>query len=207
MEQSKRTNIGTEITDADILERLPESYRRVLNDENGFILFDGGLHVRGAVLSPEWHSLRKVWFGDLALHKLFPAIKETDVPFAQDCLGDQFVLRNDLVHKLDAEIGELENLRIDLGAFLDCARENPVEFLSLQPLQQFQLKGGKLKPGQLLSVYPPFIFEESAKSISITAVSMFDRVSFLADCASQVAGLAKGTKVRLNVVNLPENEI
>lgn len=153
------------------------------------------------------HSLRKAWFGDPALHQLFPAIKDTDVPFAQDCLGDQFVLRNDFVHKLDAEIGELENLGMDLAAFLDCARENPVEFLSLQPLQQFQLEGGGLKPGQLLSVSPPFIFEESAKTISLRAISMSDRIGFLADFASQVAGLAKGTKVRINVVNRPRNEI
>jgi len=201
MEQSKRTYIGAEITDTDILNRLPESYRRLLRDENGFILFDGGLHVRGAVLSPEWHSLRKVWFGDFALHKIFPAITETDVPFAQDCLGDQFVLRSDLVHKLDAEIGTLENLGMDLEAFLDYARDNPVEFLSLQPLQQFQLEGGELKPGQLLSIYPPFIFEESAKGISLRAISMFDRISFLADFAQQIAGVPKGTKVRIKVVN------
>jgi hypothetical protein len=207
MEQSKRTYIGAEITDTDILNRLPESHRRLLEAENGFILFDGGLHVRGAVLSPEWHSLRKVWFGDLALHELFHAITETDVPFAQDCLGDQFVLRSNLVYKLDAETGSLESLGMDLEAFLDFARENPVEFLSLQPLQQFQLEGGELKPGQLLSVYPPFIFEESAKSVSLRAISMFDRIGFLADFASQVVGLPKGTKVRINVVNLPENEI
>ena len=207
MEQSERTFIGAEIIDTDILNRLPEAHRRLLKNENGFILFGGGLHVRGAVLSPEWHSLRKVWFGDLALHRLFPAITETDVPFAQDCLGDQFVLREDTVHKLDAETGTLRNFGMDLEVFLSCARENPVEFLSLQPLQQFQLEGGELRPGQLLSVYPPFIFEESAQSVSLKAISMFDRIGFLAELASQVEGLANGTKVRLDVVNLPENEI
>jgi hypothetical protein len=207
MEQSKRTYIGAEITDTDILNRLPESHRRLLEAENGFILFDGGLHVRGAVLSPEWHSLRKVWFGDLALHELFHAITETDVPFAQDCLGDQFVLRSDLVHKLDAEIGELENLGMDLEAFLDCARENPVEFLSLQPMQQFQREGGELKPGQLLSVYPPIIAKESANGVSLRAMSMFERIGSLADFARQVAGLSKGTKVRIKVVNSFDDEI
>ena len=45
---------GAEITDPDILNRLPESYRSLLKNENGFILFNGGLHVRCAVLSPEW---------------------------------------------------------------------------------------------------------------------------------------------------------
>ncbi|HEX9961810.1 MAG TPA: hypothetical protein VGB00_12805, partial [Pyrinomonadaceae bacterium] len=104
MKRSKPDYAGSEITDVEILAKVPEDYRQLLTETNGFVLFDGGLHVRGAVLSPDWHSLRKVWLGDFALYKLFPAIEKTDVPFAQDCLGDQFVLRNGVVYKLDAEV-------------------------------------------------------------------------------------------------------
>ncbi|MDQ3816354.1 MAG: SMI1/KNR4 family protein [Acidobacteriota bacterium] len=191
MEQLEPTYVGSEITDSEILGRIPEDYRRLLNQTNGFILFDGGLHVRGAVLSPAWHSLRRVWLGDSALHKLFPAINESDVPFAQDCLGDQFVLRAGVVHKLDAEAGEVETLGMNLEAFLNHAFENPVEFLSLHPLLQFMSEGGELRPGQLLSVYPPFITEESAGGVSLRAISMFDRIGFLADFARQVAAISK----------------
>jgi hypothetical protein len=175
-----------EFTDTEILDRVPEDLRQLLSETNGFALFDGGLHVRGAVLSPEWNSLRKVWIGDFALYKLFPALKESDVPFAQDCLGDQFVLRGDNVYKLDAEIGEIETLEMDLKTFLNNAQDNPVEFLSLEPLLQFMTEGGKLEPGQLLSVYPPFISEDSANGVSLKAISMFDRIGFLADFASQL---------------------
>src|SRR4051812_18442980 len=114
MEQSEATYVGSEVTDPDILNRVPDDNRHLLSHINGFILFDGGLHVRGAVLTPAWHSLREAWLGGSALHRLFPAIKETDAPFAQDCLGDQFVLRADVVHKLDAEVGELESLGLNL---------------------------------------------------------------------------------------------
>jgi len=187
MEQPNPTYAGSQITDIEILDRVPEDYGRLLNQTNGFILFDGGLHVRGAVLDPEWHSLRKAWLGASALHKLFPAIEETDVPFAQDCLGDQFVLRAGIVNKLDAEIGDVERLGMSLETFLSHAHENPVEFLSLQPLLQFISEGGKLRPGQLLSVYPPFITKESADGVSLKAISMYDRLGFLADFARQVA--------------------
>ena len=207
MEQSKPTYIGSEITDAEILGRVPEGYRRLLNQTNGFILFDGGLHVRGAVLVPEWHSLRKVWLGDFALHKLFPAISESDVPFAQDCLGDQFLLRGGVVHKLDAEVGEVESLGMDLDTFLNRAQDDPIEFLSLQPLLQFMSEGGKLKPGQLLSVYPPFITKESANGVSLRATSMFDRLGFLADFARQISGVSEGRKIEIKVVNVPDGEI
>ncbi len=191
MDNSKPTYVGSEITDTEILDRVPKDYRRLLNQTNGFIIFDGGLHVRGAVPSPEWHSLRKVWLGDTALHRLFPAIEERDVPFAQDCLGDQFVLRAGVVHKLDAEIGDVESLGMKLETFMSHAHEDPVEFLSLQPLLQFMSEGGELKPGQLLSVYPPFIAKESAEGVSFRAISMFDRLGFLADFARQVANSSK----------------
>ena len=72
---------GATALDLEILTTLPEDYRQLLSQENGFILFDGGLHVRGAVLSPDWHALRKVWFGDVALYRLFPELTETDIPF------------------------------------------------------------------------------------------------------------------------------
>ncbi|HLM00073.1 MAG TPA: hypothetical protein VK400_03395 [Pyrinomonadaceae bacterium] len=191
MEQSKPDYIGSEIADAEISAKVPEDYRRLLAETNGFILFNGGLHVRGAVFSPEWHSLRKVWFGDFALYRLFPALKETDIPFAQDCLADQFVLRDGIVHKLDAEAGEIDSLGIDLQTFLQRAQANPVEYLSLEPLMKFMREGGRLQFGQLLSVYPPFITKEAANGISLKAIPMFDRIGFLADFARQTANLSE----------------
>ena len=207
MERSKPNYVGSEITDVEILAKVPEDYRWLLTETNGFVLFDGGLHVRGAVFSPEWHSLRKVWLGNFALYKLFPAIEETDVPFAQDCLGDQFVLRDGVVYKPDAEVGELDSLGVDLQTFLQQAQENPVEYLSLEPLLQFMSEGGKLHLGQLLSVYPPFISEESANGVSLKAISMFDRIGFLADFARQIASIPEGTKIEIKVVNVPGGEI
>jgi hypothetical protein len=206
MKPSNPLYIGSEITDPEMLNQVPEDYRRLLQQVNGSILFDGGLHIRGAVLTPEWHSLRKVWVGDFALHKLFPAIENTDVPFAQDCLGDQFLLRENVVHKLDAESGEIESLRMDLETFLNRSQENPVEFLSLQPLLQFLREGGEMKPGQLLSVYPPYITKESANGVSLRAILMFDRIGFLANFARQIAGIPDGAKLESKVVNTSEGE-
>ncbi|HEV2880278.1 MAG TPA: hypothetical protein VGX24_03135 [Pyrinomonadaceae bacterium] len=190
---------GSDISDHEVFEKLHAEHQRLLLGTNGFILFDGGLHVRGAVEIPDWHSLAHVWSGDFALYKLFPALDESDVPFGQDCLGDQFVLRQNVVHKLDAELGQLESLDMSLEVFLAHARKNPVEFLSLQPLLQFFDDGGVLKPGQLLSVYPPFVTKESENGVSLEAVSMFDRIRFLADFARQVSGLGEGTKIDLTV--------
>ena len=207
MEQTYITFKGSDVSDPEILDRLPEDYRRLLNQINGFVMFDGGLHVRGAVLTPEWHSLRKVWLGDLALHNLYPTLKETDVPFAQDCLGDQFILRDDVVYRLSADSGDLECLKMGFDTFLGKAQENPVEFLSLQPLLQFMAEGGKLKLGQLLNAYPPFCMKQSVEGVSLRAVPMFEQISFSADFAKQIAGLPEGAEVTIKVINVPGGEI
>ena len=181
--------VGDEISDLVILEKLPESLGDFLQKTNDLIAFDGGLHIRGIVNSPNWHSLQKVWFGDFSLHTMFSSLKESDIPFGQDCLGDQFVLRDETVWQLSSETDELENLNLSLEDFLTKTEENPVDFLSLEPLLQFMKEGGKIEKGELLSVYPPFCMEESAEGISLRAIPMFDRLGFLADFARQVNGL------------------
>jgi len=203
MKQSKPNYVGSEITDVEILAELPEDYRELLTETNGFVLFDGGLHVRGAVLTPEWHSIRKVWFGNFALYKLFPAIMKTDIPFAQDCFGDQFVLRENVVYKLDAEIGELHSWEVNLQGFLHQVQEEPIEYLSLEPLLQFKSEGGKLLFGELISVYPPFVSQESADGVSLKAVSMFERISFLAELAEQLANFSDGESLSLEIGKQP----
>lgn len=180
---------GEKISDEEILLNLPEDLQNLLKETNGFVAFDGGLHVRGLVDFPEWHSIQKVWFGDFALYKLFSSLKETDIPFGQDCLGDQFILRSETVWQLNSETDELENLNLNLNEFLTEAEKNPIDFLSLQPLIRFKDEGGKIENGQLLNVYPPFCTKESENGISLKAVPMFERISFLADFAKQINSL------------------
>ena len=82
--------------------------------------------------------------------------------------------------------------------------QDPVEFLLLQPLLQYQDEGGTLKPGELLSVYPPFCTEESANGVSIEATPMLDRIRFLADFAMQIADVPNGGKVEIIFGNPPD---
>ena len=69
--------------------------------------------------------------GPFSLHNSYPAITDTDVPFAEDCVGDQFLLRNRNVIKLFSETGEVEEYGFGLATFLKNASENPVEFLGM----------------------------------------------------------------------------
>ncbi len=184
--------VGPPIDDPEILELVPIALREFLTRCNGYVAFHGGLHMRGACRSPVWHSLRHWWLGAGALHALFPSVDPSDVPFAEDGLGDQYLLRDGLVHRLSAEVGELECLEVDLEDFDAAVRADPIDYLSLEPLEEFRAGGGVLEPGQLLSVFPPFVLKESAAGVSYRAIATEDRIRFLADFARQIASVPDG---------------
>jgi len=199
MKFSDVTYLGPRLTDFSTLKRLPAPYAAMLIEENGLIAFRGGFHLRGICDSPPWHSLAAVWTGDYALHRLFPVIRETDVPFAQDCMGDQFILRDGIVHHLAAESGELSSDGTSLEQFIERMQAAPMEFLVLQPLLQFEIEGGSLQPGQSLGAYPPFVTLESGKRVSLSPIPMLERIAFLAEFARQIADVPDGGQIEIRI--------
>ncbi|WP_374569517.1 hypothetical protein [Ideonella sp.] len=179
---------------------LPDNLVGLLRQINGFILFGGGLHVRGVCEEPEWHSIASVIAGPTALHKLYPSLQPGDVPFAQDCVADQYVLRDRKVHKLEAETGHLVALGLSLPEFFAAVQSSPIEFLTMQPLLRHQQDGGSLEPGQVLHVYPPFCTKEAANGVSLKPVPVQEAIAFLADFSSQISSLAPGQKFSVKVV-------
>jgi hypothetical protein len=184
-----------------IVDLLPPELIDLLKRTNGFIRYSGGLHVRGVCNSPEWHSLEAVIDGALALSKAYPAVEHTDIPFAQDCVGDQFVLRRNKVCKLFSETGEIENYDMDLSQFLEDAASNPVEFLGLEPLLGLEQDGGSLQPGQLIHVYPPFCTAESGNGVSLKPVPVEEALKYLSDLANQITNLGEGDQLEIKVID------
>ena len=183
MELSHITYQGPPLDDPEILGQLPDSLKSLLNSLNGFVQFGGGLHVRGACTAPEWHSLRRAWQGPTAIHELFAAVSEEWVPFAEDCVGDQFLLTDERVVRLSAETGEVEYLEMSLLEFLRSANSDPVEFLALQPLLQFRNDHGGLPDGQLIHVYPPFCTKEAARGVSLRSIPAWELHQFHSELA------------------------
>ncbi|MBM3993431.1 MAG: SMI1/KNR4 family protein [Planctomycetes bacterium] len=175
---------GPAIDDAEILAKLPADLADLLQEINGFIQYHGGFHVRGACTAPAWHSLRAAWLGDNAFHRRYPNVKPSDIPFAEDCMGDQFLLRGREVWRLYGETGEVETLECGFGEFLQNVEDDPGEHLALHPLLKFNRGGRHLEPGQLLSAIPPFCTEESEDGVKLSAVSAEERYKFLASFAA-----------------------
>ncbi|MBA3316052.1 MAG: SMI1/KNR4 family protein [Planctomycetota bacterium] len=202
MNQSSLPYAGPPIDDEGILEVLPESLVALVREVNGFIKYEGGLHVRGASLEPNWHSLREAWIGDLSFQRLYPrVINSEDLPFAEDCFGDQFFLRHEIVWRLAAETGDVEPLELSVAEFLQAAEADPVEFLSLQPLIRFQNEVGQLAPGMLLSAFPPYCIKTTGKAVDLRAIASLERRKFLADFAAQIADLPDGASVRFDITD------
>ncbi len=200
MELDEITFVGPPIDDAEILADLPVNLSELLQQVNGFIQFHGGLHVRGACREPAWHSLRDAWVGARAFHGLYPAIRPVDIPFAEDCMGGQFLLRDGRVVRLSAETGELEALDLGLAGFLQAVQDDPIGFLSLQPFLQIRLDGGELEQGQLLIAAPPFCTKEAAKGVRLAVISSDEARRFLAHLAAHIRDVADGESIVFRVV-------
>lgn len=182
---------GPEITDPKILRDLPEDHFQFLRQLNGFVLSGGALHVRGAVLEPEWHSIRKSWRGKDAFHELYDEVLPGDIPFAEDLFGDQFFLRRGAVWRLFAETGELEPMTDSFADFLEGVDEDAEGFLNVP--------GGNLEPGQLMLAYPPFCLEESGKESRLSVVPAAQAIAFHAQLARQLKDVPEGAKIKFNV--------
>lgn len=147
MELRHITYVGPEIDDQEILAALPPALQSLLGQINGFIQYEGGLHVRGACLEPEWHSLRSAWLGDDAFHRLYPQVLPTDIPLAEDCVGDQLLLRDGVVWLLSCETGAVESLDVTFFEFLERAEQDPVSQLQMQPLLLHLQEAAPMAPG------------------------------------------------------------
>ncbi|MEM8883022.1 MAG: hypothetical protein AAGD14_03045 [Planctomycetota bacterium] len=174
---------------------IPKELEALLDERDGYV--EGALHVRGRAAEPAWHSLEEVWKGEHALHRLYRHVKPTDVPFAQDCLGDQFLLRDGAVHRLEAETGDIEQLADDLGAFLAMAAEDPQAILGSDWIEVLEKRGGKLEPGQSIHVYPPFVAKESEDGVTLNPIDTLELLRWHADFARQIEDVADGESIEI----------
>lgn len=199
MEITHITFQGPELSDPEILNGVPPFLRAILNSVNGYIQFGGGLHVRGACSEPSWHSLRRAWRGPAAFHNLYDSVSADWLPFAEDCVGDQFFLDGEQVLRLFAETGDVERTDTTLSQFFETVEKDPIEFLSLHPLLSFQQGNGELEVGKLIHAYPPFCTSEASEGVSLRAVPALELQRFHAELAKKLPG--DGEKVEVKIVS------
>jgi len=186
MELKGITFKGEEVEDQTTFDELPEDLQNFYSQINGLTAYQGGIHFRGCAKEPEWGSLHRYWKGDAALYKSYPALTQEDIPFAQDCLGDQFFWRNGNIWALNTETATVEDLEMEFDEFIGEVVENPVEFLSLEPLLHFMDDGNELDPGELLHCEPALTIDVPEDTeYAVTALDIDDRLRWLKDFSTK----------------------
>lgn len=198
MELTEVTFQGPLVDDLELFPLLPPKLRALLEQVNGFIQLGGGLHVRGACRDPEWHSLRRAWMGKEAFHKFYRTINETDVPFGQDYLGNQFLLRGDHVIRLLGETGEVEELGLPLLDFIEAVQADADAVLNLEALRLFQEQGGSLDPGELLQAEPPLCTQEADEGVGLTPVPVDEQLAYLRQFYGRIKRVSEDGKIIFN---------
>jgi hypothetical protein len=193
------TYVGPPVNDPALLDELPSELADILRQMNGFVASGGAFHLRGACVSPPWHSLRAAWHGRESFAARYHSVRLTDVPFAQDALGDQYLLREGAVWRLSGESDDVEPFAESLANLLKQVAADAVRYLVLGPLVAFREQGGTLAPGQLLSVYPPLIMQSDAGGYSYRAVSAADLLGAHARLAAKIRDLPDGAAVRITI--------
>ncbi|MEO8200405.1 MAG: SMI1/KNR4 family protein [Gemmatimonadota bacterium] len=191
---------GDPVDDEDTLALLPLEVQEALRDRNGCLAYRGAIHIRGASISPGWHSLRHAMVGALAFHELYPGVTPGDVPIAEDLFGDQFILRDGAVLRLEAETGSLDPLADSLEAFLQRVMENLPDLLGYDPLQALTHAWGQLEPGKLLIAYPPFVLDTGTDTRSIRPIDALEARQYLAEFARQLRDIPDGGQLNIRVV-------
>ncbi len=190
---------GPAVAAEHIPDDLPQDLRDLLLETNGYIGMGGALHFRGVGDVPDWHSLERVWRGDEALSELYDDVAPDDVPFAQDCLGDQYLLREGRVLCLQAETGEIESLDTGIAGFVLRAMADPNKVCGAGFVARLKDEGHELAPGELINVYPPLCFEEAAGGVSLHAVPALELLAWHAELARQLATAEDGERVEIDV--------
>jgi len=142
------------------------------------ILYSGGLQIRSKGAEEVILDITTFLSGELALSKLYPLIQADDYPIAQDCFGDQFLIRQNSVIKLMAETGDIEEYNCSWEQFLTWVDEAPEDKLDLP-------ENLTLASGQLLFAYPPFCTKEGNNAV-IKSMDGIELIKFHADFARQI---------------------
>ncbi len=178
---------------------LPTFLSALLRRKNGFVCFHGGFHVRGLCTEPDWHALSTVSNGPRALHEHYQDVDKGDMAFAEDFLGDQFLLRDGQVLRLYAETGELEALSPDIDTFFDQLMADPDDLLDLPDFLQEWHRDGQLTPDKAVHVHPPFCMENPSQDYSFQPIPRLELLDCHIHLSKTLAGLPDGAQIEFQI--------
>lgn len=175
------------------INTLPTEFNSFSHFKEGAWLYKGGLQVRGVDPSHEILDLHKYWQGDSSINDQYDILLDADIPFAQDCFGDQFIYREGEILLLSAECGELEHISESLSSFFSWVKSDPYTNLNITDDLEVSI-------GELLFAWPPYCTEQGDNA-TIKATPAHEVIALHADLAKKIGGLPDGGSLSINVVD------
>jgi len=185
--RSNFTYKGPPIDDEDFLKVLPLELNKFLRKFNGFIFEKGLFHLRGVCKYPIWHSLKTALSGFRSIRTFFPILSQKDIPFSQDIYGNQFIIRDDNIFRLDVEKGSLDSLNLSFENFIRKILRKPDDFIDLGIYYEFLKSDETIEPGELINYSPPFSVKQSSGPRSFFAVSAYDQLLYQSQLANSIS--------------------
>lgn len=186
------------IEDRTTYNSLPSELKEFYQLCNGLVALNGGVQFRGCLKEPKWISLYDIWKGPSKLVGVYESVKQTDIPIAQDAFGDQYFYRNGTIWKLNGESGYIESQKCTLEQFIINIENNPYDYLSLHQIYELREMDIKLKNGEMMNVYPPFMFKAENKR-SYKPVSVSEQISFLKKLYTDTKDLKDGQAINIKI--------
>jgi hypothetical protein len=186
------------IEDRTTFNLLPNELKEFFLKCNGLVALNGGIQFKGCVNKPKWISLHETWNGDSKLCDVYEVVEQNDIPIAQDAFGDQYLYRTANIFKLNCESGDLENLNCTLEQFIKNIETDAIDYLSLQQIVALKEMGIELKDGEMMNVYPPFMFN-SENERSYKPVPAIEQINYLKNLYIQTKNLEDGQPIKMEI--------
>lgn len=182
-------------------ERSPTRWTElaaVLEARNGFMAFDGALHVFPA--GPTAWNLHLASVNDPeGWRREFWHRCEGMVFFASNAFGDLYGLKGDEVIRFDPETGADAVFAADLAGWADRILDDWRLETGYEAMAAWQDRNGAVDEGLRLMPTQPFAFGGSNALENLRAVPLLEGLAMRGSVATQTRNLPDGAKVRIEV--------
>jgi hypothetical protein len=189
---------------ADIRSRFPSEWRclePLLRERNGFLAFQGALHVFSASdadVTPLGYSLG-FWNSPESWRRGYDGAVDDLLFFAQDVFGEQFGLSDGTVCRFNPETGRTREIGASLGEWAARILRTPAQETGFPLAEEWQWRHGRLKPTHRLIPKVPFTFGGDYDLANLYAADVLQAMRTRATIWRQTRHLPPGTRVRFRI--------
>jgi len=181
---------------------LGEQLGELLKTKNGFYAFEAALHIFPSQricppVSLEHWNAPQLWRAE------YRGLADEALFFGEEAFGNQFCIRKGSVCFFEAETGEYREMAKSIEDWAKVVLDD-YEFQTGFPLlHEWQLRNGRLEPGQRLIAKFPFVLGGEYVLDNLAAMGAVEIMRARANIAWQLQDVPEGTNVEICLDEYP----